>query len=114
MNDDHDITHLDAQHAQRSEIKRVGKSGQISLGKRFAGKIFCVRQGSDGSLLLTAVAMVPESLLWTLQEPDRSAILKGMAWAASTPPAVTHLDTLAADAKEKGKRGRKALRRSFP
>ncbi len=58
--------------------------------------------------------MVPESLLWTLREPHRSAIMNGITWAASAPPAVTDLDTLAADAKKKGKGGRTALRRSLP
>jgi hypothetical protein len=40
----------------------------------------------DGTLLLRAVAMVPESQLWTLQEPDRSRIARGLDWAARTPP----------------------------
>jgi len=108
MNDDRDISNKDFLDVQQGEIKRVGKSGQISLGKRYAGKTFSVRHQPDGSLLLTSVAMVPESLLWTLREPHRSAIIKGMTWAESTPPADTDLDTIAADAKEKGKRGRKA------
>ena len=30
--------------------------------------------------------MVPESQLWTLQEPDRSRIARGLAWAAETTP----------------------------
>ena len=83
---------------RRGEIKSVGKSGQISLGKRYAGKMFSVRHQPDGSLLLTAVAMVPESQLWTLREPDRAAIVRGMTWAASTPPAETDLDDLSARA----------------
>ena len=44
-----------------SEIKVVGKSGQISLGKRYAGKTLELQRLDDGSLLLKAVAMVPES-----------------------------------------------------
>jgi hypothetical protein len=83
---------------QRDEIKSVGKSGQISLGKRYAGKTFSVKHQPDGSLLLTAVAMVPESQLWTLREPDRAAIIQGMTWAASTPPSETDLDALSAQA----------------
>jgi len=83
---------------QRGEIKSVGKSGQISLGKRYAGKMFSVRHQPDGSLLLTAVAMVPESQLWTLREPDRGAIVRGMTWAASAPPSETDLDDLSAKA----------------
>ena len=78
-----------------SEIKTVGKSGQISLGKNFAGKTLRLDRQVDGTIVLTAVAIVPESQLWTLEEPHRSAIAKGMAWAARTPPAETDLDALA-------------------
>lgn len=69
-----------------SEIKVVGKSGQISLGKRYAGKTLELQRLDDGTLLLRAVAMVPESQLWTLQEPDLSRIARGLTWAAETPP----------------------------
>jgi len=69
-----------------SELKVVGKSGQISLGKRYAGKTLELQRLGDGTLLLRAVAMVPESQLWTLQEPDRSAIARGLDWAARTKP----------------------------
>lgn len=77
-----------------AEIKIVGKSGQISLGKRYAGKTLRLERRTDGSVLLTAVAMVPESQLWTLDEPHRSRIERGLAWAAKTPPRDTDLDSL--------------------
>jgi hypothetical protein len=76
------------------EIKVVGKSGQISLGKSYAGKIFRLERRPDGTVVLTAVAMVPESQLWTLQEPHRSRIERALAWAEETPPAETKLDRL--------------------
>jgi hypothetical protein len=75
-------------------LKVVGKSGQISLGKRFAGKTLRMERRSDGSVLLTAVAVVPESQLWALEEPHRSRIQRGLAWAAQTPPQETDLDAL--------------------
>ena len=79
-----------------TELKTVGKSGQISLGKGFAGKTLRLQRQADGSILLTPVAVIPESQLWTLQEPHRSAIERGMAWAAENPPAETDLDDLLA------------------
>jgi hypothetical protein len=79
---------------ERVEVKIVGKSGQISLGKRYAGKMLRLERRRDGTVVLTAVAMVPESQLWTLNEPDRSRIQRGLAWAAKTPPAETDLDAL--------------------
>jgi hypothetical protein len=83
------------------EIKVVGKSGQISLGKRYAGKTLELQRLEDGSLFLRAVAMVPESQVWTLDEPHRSKIARGLAWAAQTEPRESNLDALV---KEKGKR----------
>jgi hypothetical protein len=85
-----------------SEIKVVGKSGQISLGKRYAGKTLELQRLEDGSLLLRAVAMVPESQLWTLEEPHRSRIARGLAWAGQTEPGESDPDSLLK--KRKGKR----------
>jgi hypothetical protein len=92
------------------EIKVVGKSGQISLGKRYAGKTLELQRLDDGTLLLRAVAMVPESQLWTLQDPDRSRIARGLAWAAETTPRESDPRSLL---KQKGKlRSRPRARRS--
>ena len=77
-----------------AEIKVVGKSGQISLGKSYAGKPLRVERRQDGSILLTAVALVPESQLWTVEEPDRSRIGRGLAWAEATPAAESDVEAL--------------------
>jgi hypothetical protein len=55
------------------EIKTGGKSGQISLGKHYAGKTVRLKRRADGTMVLTPVAIVPERQLWTLEEPHRSA-----------------------------------------
>ena len=87
------------------EIKVVGKSGQISLGKSYAGKTLRLERRRDGTMILTAVAIVPESQVWTLEEPHRSQIARGLAWAAETPARETNLKTLT---KRPGRpRGRK-------
>ena len=52
---------------QDVEIKVVGKSGQISLGKRYAGKTLRLERRQDGTVVLTAVALVPENQHWTLE-----------------------------------------------
>jgi len=76
------------------EIKVVGKSGQISLGKSYAGKTLRLERRHDGTMVLTAVAVVPESQLWTLDELNRSRIERGLTWAAETAPQQTDLDAL--------------------
>lgn len=93
---------------QDVEIKVVGKSGQISLGKRFAGKTLRLERRTDGTVLLTAVAMVPESQLWTLEEPDRSRIARGLAWAATNAPRETDVEDLLQRRSKAGRaRGRR-------
>ena len=90
------------------EVKVVGRSGQISLGKKYAGKVLQLERLADGAILLTAVVMVPERQAWTLQEPDRSRIARGLAWAAQHPPAETSLARLQGGRARSrdGKRGR--------
>jgi len=87
------------------EIKVVGKSGQISLGKRYAGKTLRLERRTDGTVVLTAVAMVPENQLSTLEEPHRSRIERGLAWAAATRPEETDIESLL-------KSGARAVRRA--
>jgi hypothetical protein len=91
---------------QDVEIKVVGKSGQISLGKRFAGKTLRLERRQDGTVLLTAVAMVPENQLWTLAEPHRSRIERGLAWAAANKPQETKLEDLSKSRTTGQRRGR--------
>lgn len=102
------MNEADLDREERVEIKVVGKSGQISLGKSYAGKTFRLQRRDDGAIVLTAVAIVPESQLWTLQEPHRSRIERGLAWAERTPPAETDLDRLlkAHPSQRKRKRAR--------
>lgn len=88
-----------------TEIKVVGRSGQISLGKSYAGKALRVERHADGSIVLTTVALVPESRLWTLDEPHRSRIARGLAWAAETRPAETGVDTLVMRPRTTGRSG---------
>lgn len=94
-----------------AEIKVVGKSGQISLGKKYAGKTLRLLRRDDGSILITSVAMVPESQLWTLQEPHRSRIARGLAWAAETAPQETDMDVLLKRRARRSARPRRARRK---
>jgi hypothetical protein len=89
-----------------ADIKVVGKSGQISLGKSYVGKALRVEHRRDGTIILTAVAVVPESQLWTLEEPHRSRIRRGLAWASTTTPNETDVDALVAQTSKVVSRSR--------
>src|SRR5947208_1850088 len=88
------------------EIKLVGKSGQSSLGKRYAGRTLRLERRTDGTVVLTAVAMVPETQLWTLEEPHRSRIERGLTWAAATEPQETDVEGLLKGRTKRVKRAR--------
>lgn len=92
--------------AATNDIKVVGSSGQISLGKRYAGKMLELQRLEDGSILLRAVAVVPESQLWTLEEPHRSRIARGLVWAAGTEPRESNPDSLLKEGAKRRSRPR--------
>jgi hypothetical protein len=76
------------------DIKKVGSSGQITLGKRLAGKFLRIEEKPDGTMVLTPVIDIPESQLWVFQEPDKSKILAAVAWAEQHPAQVTDVGKL--------------------
>jgi hypothetical protein len=55
-------------------LKEVGASGQISLGKKYAGQLFDMQIAEDGRVQLTPVKVVP-----TVQEA-RAAYGPGDGW----------------------------------
>jgi hypothetical protein len=55
-------------------------------------------------VLLTPVVDVPESQVWTLREPHKSRIERGLAWARTTPAKETAVVDVVAKAKRRKKR----------
>jgi hypothetical protein len=80
--------------ATASTIASATRLRHVALGKAYAGKAMRLERREDGSILLTAVALVPESQLWALDAPHRSRIERGLAWAAETAPTETDVDVL--------------------
>src|SRR5215831_16535903 len=77
-----------------TEFKTVGTSGQISLGKSYAGKTLRLERFPDGHIVLTTVAMIPESQRWAVAEHHRSRVVHALAWAAENPAQETDLPTI--------------------
>jgi hypothetical protein len=46
------------------EVKTIGSSGQISLGKQHAGRTVTVEQVEDGVWLVKSARVIPENELW--------------------------------------------------
>lgn len=62
-------------------LKAVGASGQISLGKKFAGRLFDVRIEPDDSIVMRPVKVVPVSAV--VQAPTVQPVPDAPASAAS-------------------------------
>ena len=77
-----------------AEVKTIGTSGQISLGKEFAGRTVTVAQVEDGVWVVKTARVIPENELW-LHTPEMSKKLtKAIRWAEENPAKATDLDAL--------------------
>lgn len=86
----------------KGAIKRIGKSGQVSLGKEYAGRDVLVEEIEAGVWLIKAGSFIPDSERW-LHAPKAAAKLdRAVAWAERTDPRETDLDEL--EAKLSGER----------
>jgi hypothetical protein len=84
------------------DVKRIGETGQVSVGKSLAGKLVRVEPVPDG-VMLRFVIDVAEKDAWWLHEPYKSKLKKALAWAKETPTAETDLDALIARVKRSTK-----------
>lgn len=85
----------------QTEIKTVGSSGQISLGKQYAGRIVAVEQIADGVWTIKTAQVIPDDELW-LHTPEMKADLdRALEWSASHPRAETDLNAMTATLKRK-------------
>jgi hypothetical protein len=86
-------------------LKRVGSSGQLSLGKKYAGQYFEVEQQPDGAVLLRPMKVVPDAEAWVHEPEMRARLKRADEWAKRTPPAETRIDDLLKRAaRRRGKR----------
>jgi len=78
-------------------IKTVGQSGQISLGKQFAGQPVLIDEIEPGVWMLKVGRFIPENETWLHQEPAISELDEAVAWAETNPP--TEADLLILEEK---------------
>lgn len=74
-------------------IKRIGASGQISLGKEFAGRTVLIESSEPGVWVIKTAQTIPDSELW-LHQPDQAARLDRALRAIDQPAQPADLDAL--------------------
>ena len=78
-------------------IKTIGSSGQIALGKQYAGKHVLVDEMEPGVWMIKVGEFIPENERWLANPEAQKDLDEGLAWAARTPPSETNLKQLERD-----------------
>jgi len=78
-----------------SAIKTVGRSGQISLGKEYAGRHVLIDEVRHGVWTIKIGEFVPDSELWLWEGDTPTEIDEAVAWAERHPATDTDLEMLA-------------------
>lgn len=73
-------------------LKMVGTSGQLSLGKKYAGKYFELTEQEDGSITMVPMRMIPEAEAWLHKPVMQERLTQATQWMQDHPPAETNLD----------------------
>ncbi len=64
-----------------AQVKTIGSSGQISLGKEYAGRPVLIEEIEQGVWLIKTARIIPDSEMWMHEEPAKSRIEKAIKWA---------------------------------
>jgi hypothetical protein len=86
-------------------VKSVGASGQISLGKEFAGRQVLVETPEPGVWVIRTATVVPDNERWLHSPAVKQGLAEALEWAAKTPPKATDLSALKVSKKKNGARG---------
>jgi hypothetical protein len=72
-------------------IKTIGSSGQIALGKQYAGRQALVDEVEPGVWIVKVGEFIPDNERWLHEPKVRRDLDKALAWAAQNPPQETDL-----------------------
>lgn len=72
---------MDALPAEQQIVKSIGTSGQISLGKEFAGRKVLVENPEPGVWVIRTVTIIPDNERWLHQPSTAKKLDNALAWA---------------------------------
>lgn len=79
-------------------VKTIGSSGQISLGKEYAGRPVLVEEIEEGVWLIKTARIIPDNEMWMHKEPAKSPaksrIDEAVKWADKNKSTETDLEAL--------------------
>ena len=81
-------------------VKIVGANGQISLGKRFAGRQVLVEEREPGCWLIRTAQAIPDNERWLLEPKAAQDLATALAWARQNPPTDHNVDAILESLRE--------------
>ena len=75
-------------------LKTIGASGQISLGKEYAGRHVLVEQIEPGVWIIKIGEFIPENERWLHRPNIEEDLNEAIAWAEKNPPKPSNVDDL--------------------
>ncbi len=77
-----------------STIKTIGKSGQVSLGKKFAGQQVLVDEIESGVWILKVGHFIPQNEDWLYDPKTKADLDQAIKWAEKNPLRASDVDDL--------------------
>jgi len=74
-----------------AQVKTIGSSGQISLGKENAGRTVTVEEIETGVWLVKTAQVIPDTELWLHEPGVKRDLDRAIAWAEQNPAKATNL-----------------------
>jgi hypothetical protein len=75
-------------------IKSIGSSGQISLGKEYAGRQVLVENPEPGVWLIRTATVIPDNEKWMHTPALKKDLTTALAWAQKVPAKASNLSKL--------------------
>ena len=76
-------------------IKTIGRNGQISLGKKYAGQSVMLEEIDAGVWIVKLGRFIPDNERWLHGPNVQNEIDEAVVWAETNPPNETDLEDLA-------------------
>jgi hypothetical protein len=71
----------------KQEIKTIGSSGQLYLGKQYAGQHVVVTEERQGVWLIKTAEVIPHDEKWLHSPENEVKLASALEWAQTTPAA---------------------------
>jgi hypothetical protein len=68
-----------------AQVKTIGSSGQISLGKENAGRTVTVEEIETGVWIVKTAQVIPDTELWLHEPAVRQDLDRAIDWAEKNP-----------------------------